>query len=233
MRPHVLATTFVTLITLTGAASADPPHVGEITLAYERPPARVPELVLTGSFGALSHASTGTVPRDGYDTATAPSLGGSARLLFPISACRCLSHGVELNYAWAQGPSFGISHGAAYNQHLADASYAVRTELPCLRRGDRRWWVTAGLGVSVRVADAGTGDRALDDASQANERGALAARYDHAAVGWRLSGAMDVSFGRFLVGVALDFRDLYGVDTELRRTTMMGASLRFGADFLL
>jgi hypothetical protein len=36
-----------------------------------------------------------------------------------------------------------------------------------------------------------------------------------------------------LVGVALDLRDLYGIDTELRRTTMMGASLRFGADFLL
>lgn len=234
MRARVSLSSCLAVLTLSLSALADPPGShGEITLAYERPRGRGPELVLSGGVGVLSHATTGTAPRDGYDSASAPSLGGTARLLFPLPACRCLSHGVELNYAWASGPSFGISHGAAFTQHLADASYAVRTELPCLRSGDRRWWVSATLGLSVRVANAGTGDRALDDLDDANARGGLSARYDHTAMGWRLGGAMDVTFGRFLVGVAVEMRDLYGIDTELRRTTMMGAALRVGADFLL
>ena len=76
-------------------------------------------------------------------------------------------------------------------------------------------------------------NRPLDDGALLNERSGYAARYDHAAMGWRVGGAMDVTFGRMLVGVALDLRDLYGLDTELRRTTVMGASIRVGADFLL
>ncbi|MFO0627534.1 MAG: hypothetical protein U0325_18145 [Polyangiales bacterium] len=220
-------------LTLAPIAAADPVETDHIRLAVEPERGPRPSLALVSSFGALSHATTGTVANYGYDTATAPSLGLSARLLFPMPGCRCLAHGVELGYQGASGPSFGLAHGAAYTQHLADASYAVRVELPCLRRGDRRWWVTGALGVSVRIADAGTGDRARDDGAAMNERGVYANRYDHAAMGWRLGGAMDVTFGRMLVGVALDLRDLYGIDTELRRTTMMGASLRFGADFLL
>lgn len=221
------------VLTLAPLAAADPVQTHDVLLAVEPERGPRPSLALVSSFGALSHATTGTVASYGYDTATAPSLGLSARLLFPMPGCRCLAHGVELGYQGASGPSFGLAHGAAYTQHLVDASYAMRVELPCLRRGDRRWWVSGALGLSVRVADAGTGDRPLDDGAAMNERGAFASRYDHAAMGWRLGGAMDVTFGRMLVGVALELRDLYGIDTELRRTTMMGASLRVGADFLL
>jgi hypothetical protein len=232
MRSAVCAAALSALV-LSARVEADPLRPDVITLAVEHERGPRPTLALVTSFGALSHATTGTVANYGYDSATAPSLGLSARLLFPMPGCRFLAHGVELNYQGAAGPSFGLAHGAAFTQHLADASYAMRVELPCLRRGDRRWWITGTLGLSVRIADAGTGDRALDDGSAMNERGAFANRYDHAAMGWRLGGAMDVTFGRVLVGVALDLRDLYGIDTELRRTTMMGASLRFGADFLL
>jgi hypothetical protein len=221
------------VLTLAPRVGADPIRTDEITLAVERPQGPRPALTLVTSFGALAHATTGTVARYGYDSATAPALGVSARLLFPMPGCRCLAHGVELNYQGASGPDFGLGHGAAFTQHIADASYAVRVELPCLRRGDRRWWVTGSLGLSMRIADAGTGDRPLDDGALLNERSGYAARYDHAAMGWRVGGAMDVTFGRMLVGVALDLRDLYGLDTELRRTTVMGASIRVGADFLL
>jgi hypothetical protein len=155
------------VLTLAPRVGADPIRTDEITLAVERPQGPRPALTLVTSFGALAHATTGTVARYGYDSATAPALGVSARLLFPMPGCRCLAHGVELNYQGASGPDFGLGHGAAFTQHIADASYAVRVELPCLRRGDRRWWVTGSLGLSMRIADAGTGDRPLDDGAPA------------------------------------------------------------------
>jgi hypothetical protein len=224
------------VLALAPEVRADPP-APEVTLAVERNDSyrneRRPSLVLAGSFGVLHHATTGTAPTDGYDTASAPSLGATARLLFPLHGCPCLWHGVELNYAWASGTRFGIDRDAAWTQHNMDASYAVRTELPCLRRGDRRWWVTAAAGLAVRVANAGLGDRATDDTERLNERTLNATRYDHTAMGWRVGGELSVTFGRMLVGVALDLRDLYGIDTELRRTTVMGAALRIGGDFIL
>lgn len=233
MRPSLVLVASSVLLAFAPDAFAQPlEHIHvEPAVLRERP--RGPELLLSGSFGALHHATTGTIAAYGYDTATAPSLGVNARLLFPIPMCRCLSHGVDLNYAYAAGPDLRVGREAAYVQHTIDASYAARTELPCMRRGDRRWWVTGTLGVSVRVADAGLGDVSRDDVSRLNERTSLSSRYDHVAVGWRLGGAMEVTFSRFLIGVALDLRDLYGVDTEQRRTMLFGAAIRVGGDFLL
>lgn len=221
----------LSLLTFPSLLRADPPGSHDITLAVEPSRERRPSLAVLGAFGLLAHATTGTIPRDGYDSGSAPALGGTARLLVPLAGCRCLWHGAELNYAWSSGTSLGLERSSAWTQHTVDASYAMRVELPCLRSGDRRWWVTGSLGLSMRRADAGMGDG--EDPSRANERASLAARYDHTALGWRLGGEMAVTFGRLLVGVALDLRDLYGIDTELRRTTVMGAALRVGVDFSL
>lgn len=235
MRRSSFALAALALTLAAPVVRADPGDVGlgyvHTTEVRERE--RRPELLLTGAVGVTNQSTTGTVAGWGYDSGTSPSLGLNARLLFPIQGCRCLWHGVDLNYAWSNGPSFGAAHEAAWTQHLVDASYAARVELPCLRRGDRRWWVTGTLGMSMRLANAGLGDVARDDATQLNERTSLAGRYDHTALGWRVGGAMEVTFARFLVGVALDLRDLYGIDTDQRRAFLLGASIRIGGDFIL
>ena len=50
------------------------------------------------------------------------------------------------------------------------------------------------------------------------------------ALGWRLGFDAEAHFRSFILGIGVDMRQLWGVDTELARTTTMGATLRIGFD---
>ena len=41
---------------------------------------------------------------------------------------------------------------------------------------------------------------------------------------------MEFTFAKALVGVGLDLRDLYGIDTDQARTFLVGINLRAGVD---
>ena len=234
--PFACATLAALAAPATAAASGAPPRI-QPTLAVEpelavlRPRRTGVHLTVTGQLGALDRSTTGTLVGYGYDASVTPSAGVNVQLLFPVEGCHCASHGLDLGFSYAAGPTFGAFHEAAFRHHLFDAAYAWRWDLPCLRRQNRRALLTARVGVAGTWADAGLGDVSRDDVSRANERMLAASRDDHFAVGWRLGGAMDFAFDDAVVGFGLDLRELYGVGTDLSRTFMLGANVRVGADF--
>ncbi len=188
-------------------------------------------LVIAAGLGVLDHATTGTIADYGYDRGSAPAVSLNARWLARIRGCSCaMGHGVDVQATMSRGPTFGLLHGAAYTQYLGDVAYAFRVELPCLRRGSRRIYTTGMAGMSVLVSDAGTGDLPFGNTTHWNERSLAASSYDRVALGWRLGGTFDVTWGHTLVGVGLDLRNLYAVSGDQARTLLLSASLRFGFD---
>jgi hypothetical protein len=227
------------LLSVLAASSAayahQPPDRGREALlliepAVLRPPQEQPHLTVAGTFGVLDQATTGTVPGYGYDHGAAMSLGLDARLVFPLQGCRCMTHGVDASVLWTRGAALGASGESAWERGIVDLGYAFRVELPCLRRGTRRWWVTGTVGVSGQLADAGLGDVPATETAGLNERTAASQRYDHVALGWHFGASMEVVFDKTLVGFGVDLRDLRGIDTEQARTFLLGANLRVGFD---
>lgn len=198
--------------------------------AILRTPREQPHLTLAATFGALDQATTGTLPAYGYDHGAAMSLGLNTRLVFPLEGCRCMTHGVDANVLWTNGTALGAGGNSAWERGIIDLGYAFRVELPCMRHGTRRWWVTGTLGVTGQLADAGLGDVSAAETAGLNERTAASARYDHLALGWHFGASMEVVFDKTLVGFGVDLRDLRGLDTDQARTFLLGANLRVGLD---
>ena len=213
-----------------------PPDRSEhLTLAVEpailRNPRERPHLTLAATFGALDQATTGTLAAYGYDHGAAMSLGLNARLVFSLEGCRCMTHGVDANVLWTDGTTLGAGGGSAWERGIIDLGYAFRVELPCMRSGTCRWWVTGTLGLSGQLADAGLGDVSETETAGLNERTSASARYDHLSLGWHFGASMEVVFDKTLVGFGVDLRDLRGLDTDQARTFLLGANLRVGLDF--
>lgn len=198
--------------------------------AVMRRPEEQPHFTLALTYGALEHGTTGTPAGYGYDGGTAMSLGVNSRLVFPLRGCRCMTHGVDANLLWSDGTTLGVGGESAWTRAVVDFGYAFRVELPCLRSGTRRWWVTGTVGMSGQWADAGLGDVATSETAGANERMAAAQRYDHVALGWHAGASMEVVFDKALVGFGVDLRDLRGIDTDQARTFLLGVNLRAGFD---
>lgn len=215
-------------------AHQPPDRAHRMELAVEpailRTPQERPHLTLAATFGALDQATTGTLPAYGYDRSAAMSLGFNARLVFPLQGCRCMTHGVDANVLWTDGTTLGAGGESAWTRGIVDLGYAFRVELPCMRSGTRRWWVTGTVGMSGQLADAGLGDVASTDSAGLNERTAAGGRYDHVALGWHFGASMEVVFDKTLVGFGVDLRDLRGIDTDQARTFLLGANLRVGLD---
>jgi hypothetical protein len=195
-----------------------------------RRPVDQPHFTLALTYGALEHATTGTPAGYGYDRGTAMSLGLNARLLFPLQGCHCMTHGVDASVLWSNGTMLGAGGESAWQRGVVDLGYAFRVELPCLRSGTRRWWVTGTVGVSGQLGDAGLGDVATGETAGVNERTAASQRYDHVALGWHAGASMEVVFDKALVGFGVDLRDLRGIDTDQARTFLLGVNLRAGFD---
>ncbi len=220
------------LLSVGSVAEAHQPP--ELTLAVEplvlRRPQDQPHLTVALTYGALEHGTTGTPAGYGYDRGTSMSLGVNARLVFPLQGCHCMTHGVDANVLWSDGTTLGVGGESAWVRGVVDLGYAFRVELPCLRRGTRRWWVTGTVGVSGQLADAGLGDVATGETAGVNERTAASQRYDHVALGWHAGASMEVVFDKALVGFGVDLRDLRGIDTDQARTFLLGVNLRAGFD---
>ena len=132
--------------------------------------------------------------------------------------------------ALEHGTTLGAGGASAWERGIIDLGYAFRVELPCMRSGTRRWWVTGTVGVSGQLADAGLGDVAAAETAGLNERTIAGQRYDHVALGWHFGASMEVVFDKTLVGFGVDLRDLRGLDTDQARTFLLGANLRVGLD---
>jgi hypothetical protein len=227
---------FLGVVSVTSIARAhQPPQRGEtLTLAGEtailRTPQEQPHFTLAATFGALDQGTTGTLAAYGYDHGTAMSLGVNARLVFPLQGCRCMTHGVDAGVLWTDGTTLGAGGQSAWTRGIVDLGYAFRVELPCMRSGTRRWWVTGTLGWSGQLADAGLGDVPAGETAGLNERTVASQRYDHLAMGWHLGASMEVVFDKALVGFGVDLRDLRGLDSDQARTFLLGANLRVGVD---
>jgi len=227
---------FLSVVSAASAASAQrpPDRPQQAVLMIEpmilRSPREQPHLTLAATFGALDQATTGTLAGYGYDHGAAMSLGLNARLVFPLEGCRCMTHGVDANVLWTDGATLGAGASSAWERGIIDLGYAFRVELPCMRSGTRRWWVTGTLGLSGQLADAGLGDVSASETAGLNERTAAGARYDHLALGWHFGASMEVVFDKTLVGFGVDLRDLRGLDTDQARTFLLGANLRVGVD---
>jgi hypothetical protein len=208
---------------------------GPLATRFVPDPAVRAHLELVPRVGVLTRADTGTVAAYGYDAGAAPAVGLDVHLLAPLGRCySCmLHHGLALGLTYAAGPTLGAFHAAAYQQYVGDLGYAFRMELPCLRRQDRRVFLTGLLGVSAQWADAGEGDVTYGTSADANNRAGYAQRFDHFSLGWRLGGMLDMHLDNVVLGFGIDVRDLYGVATEVSRTFLLAASARVGFDLRL
>lgn len=212
------------------------PAVLTLELPYERrawrDPNRISHLVVSAQLGVLNQATTGTVADYGYDTGTAPSVGLRGRYWWPITGCSCgMGHGLDASVSYANGPTLGALHSGAWERVVADLGYSYRVEFPCMRRADRRVYLSGVLGLSFQHANAGLGDVSRDNAAGLNVRESAARAYDHASLGWRLGGDLEMYRGRTVYGFGVDLRSLHALSGDQARTFMLGAHLSLGWDF--
>jgi hypothetical protein len=186
-------------------------------------------------FGVASRAVTGTGSGFGYGAQGTPTMGADLRLLFHAFDCgNCgFHHGVALGFTWMPGPDFGASDRYAWRHYVGDVAYAMRIEFPCMRGSGRQVFLTGLLGATGAWADAGTGTAPEGDSDRWNERVRFASQGDHVALGWRFGANLDLHLRRFLVGVGVDIRQMFGVESDHAQTFMLGAQLRLGFDVAL
>ena len=187
-------------------------------------------LIIAAQSMAIDRGTTGTPAGYGYDSDVASGAGIDVRALVPAGCSECMTHGLALGYTYSAGPTFGTLTDAAFRIHLVDAGYALRWELPCMRRRNRHVSLTGLLGVAWMYARPGSGDVAYGDAESMSARLPSVATLEHVALGWRLGASFDATFGGFLMGVGLDIRELYGIDTQASRTFMVSFVGRVGFD---
>ncbi|MEM9066977.1 MAG: hypothetical protein AAGE52_00685 [Myxococcota bacterium] len=186
-------------------------------------------LELSAGIGVLGHNTTGVgdpLLDYGYDREAGPV--ADAKLRFVFGSNRYFRHGVTFRGGVQRGRAFGRD-GFGYRWGFADVGYSFRTILPCMSSQDRRIYAAATLGISGAHADAGTGRGEMG--TDANLRRAASDEFDHWALGWVLGGEIEVHFKHFLIGLDIDMRRLYGLDTAQDRTMLSSAVLRLGIGF--
>jgi hypothetical protein len=189
---------------------------------------------LTLSFGVAdrSTTSTGSLLGLGYDQSTGPIGTLDARLFIDESSSvtRYFRHGPVLRASYFAGPTLG-AEGFAFRDVPIDLGYAGRLELPCLADGDRHFYLQGFLAVTGVHADAGRGDHAVEPNSATELAVIEASRtLDHAGVGGALGVGIDMHVGAFVLGVGVDLRQYFGVDTAVARDLIWSGMLRLGVD---
>ncbi len=181
-------------------------------------------LQLVAGLSAIDRSTTGTGAIGGLDNGFAGGASIDARLYFEFEGCDCFQH----------GPTLGVGASAAAHdedepsirQYGIDLGYSGRFELRCMRdeETNRRFYASAIAGLSGLFSDA---------KEQREQDRAIADRFDHTSIGWRLGATFDVSFDGIILGLGLDLRTLYGIDTSLDRDFTLGATLRVGGELEL
>jgi len=184
-------------------ASADYAHL------YE--PARVGlnQFEMVAGFGVVGRMSSGReLVGYGYDHEAAPATDLSFRFLFGDN--RYVRAGFTLRGGHQRGRGFG-RQGHAYGITTGELMVTARTIFPCMSNGERAIFFAANVGVSTAYHDASSGRGPMNSDVVARE--AAVSDYDHTAVGYVLGVDLSMHVRHFLVGVAADLRQQFGVGT--------------------
>jgi hypothetical protein len=188
------------------------------------------ELALTTGFFDRSTTGVGAPLDAGYDTELGVGAGVDVRLFFDDSN-EYFRHGIVLAGTHERGPFFGLGgYGFAWTE--VDAGYSVRALFPCMSGETVKWYGHGTVALSGVIADAGLGQGDIEQGDRAT-REALAESLDHGAVGFRLALGVDVHVDSFLIGLTIDMREYFGLDTAAERSSVRSAMLRTGVDFSL
>ena len=185
-------------------------------------------LELTLGIGVMGH-TTARPPIDGYgyDRDPGPAADAALRLLFGQN--QYFRHGVTMRAVYFAGRQFG-ANGHGFRFGLADLTYTVRTLLPCISQRDGvRFYAAGSIGVTGGWVDAGSG-RGPMNADYVVRQNA-AERLDHATLGWTAGATGEMHYGKLLVGVSIDLRRLWGIDTSVGSSWVRSMSLRVGYRF--
>ena len=184
---------------------------------------------LSAGIGVMGHNTTGVgepLLGYGYDHEPGPVADGKLRLIFGHH--RYFRHGVTFRGGYNAGRQFG-RNGYGFAHSFGEVGYTIRTLFPCMSNEDRKVYGGATLGFTGAFADAGVGRGAMGD--DENIRRTAATELDHRAWGWVLGGEIMVHYKAFLIGLDVDMRRLYGVETVADRTMLASAVLRVGMAF--
>ena len=189
---------------------------------------------MTLGLGVADRGTTGTgsLLGLGYDQSTGPIATLDVRLFVDEtgSAARYFRHGPVARVSYFAGPTLGVERAAFTNVPI-DLGYAGRLELPCMGEGDRHVYLAGFLAVTGVYADAGRGDWRTEPNTETDVAITSASRaLDHAGLGGALGVAMDVHFGAFALGVGVDLRQYFGIDTAVARDLVWSGLVRVGVD---
>lgn len=180
---------------------------------------------LTLGIGVMGRNSTGPLLQDhGY--AREPGPGADVAFRFLFGSNRYFRHGFTARGVFFAGRGFGRD-GHAFRLGLADLTYTVRTLMPCISSRDGvRFYGSGSLGVTGGYADAGTGRGPMNDDIVARETAAR--ELDHGLLGFVLGGTAEMHYGKLLVGISVDLRRLWGLDSPVRDSWVRSGTLRVG-----
>lgn len=185
-------------------------------------------LELTLGIGVMGHNTAHTpINGYGYDRDPGPAADAALRLLFGQN--RYFRHGVTMRGVYFAGRQFG-ANGHGFRFGLADLTYTVRSLLPCIsRQNGVRFYASASLGLSGGWVDAGSGRGPMNADYIARQD--ADANLDHATLGWTAGATGEMHYGKLLVGISIDLRRLWGIDTDVGSSWVRSMSLRFGYRF--
>lgn len=190
------------------------------------------ELTLAAGVADRGSTGTGALLGLGYDQSAGPIGTLDLRLFVEASRseARYFRHGPVLRASYFAGRELGIERAAFVNVPI-DLGYAGRLELPCLADGDRHIYLQGFLAITGLYADAGRGDAWVEpNTAAAAETAELSRALDHAGLGGALGLGLDVHFGAFLLGVGVDLRQYFGIETSVARDLVWSGLVRVGAD---
>ncbi len=192
----------------------------------------VPVWEWTTSIGVADRSTTGVgapLTGYGYAAATAPIVDLETRVMAPLGH-DYFHHGVLARGTYVPSGDI-VGPDYAFRQGVFDLAYVFRTELPCMHRGSRQWFVSGYVGATVAIADAGTGTAPASDRSNLNIRTQAAADLDHVGVGWVVGVNFDMRVGAFVVGPAVALRQFFVVgNPTIAREWLPTLALRIGFD---
>ncbi|MCB9617509.1 MAG: hypothetical protein H6721_30330 [Sandaracinus sp.] len=209
-------------------ASAQETETLLLTVEPYRPPSGLTAAELTVGLGTVGRATSGT-PLDGhgYDGSQGPAVDVATRFLFGKN--RFLRFGFSARGLHQRGRGFG-REGFGFASTVVDLTITARTMFPCMSNDARKVWFALSLGPSGGWHDAGRGrgDMATDDQGARLE---AARTLDHVGLGWVVGVDLGLQFGAFLVDLAVDVRQHFGVDTVVGSHFLPSAVLRAGWAF--
>lgn len=184
---------------------------------------------LSAGIGVMGHNTTGVgepLLGYGYDHEPGPVADGKLRLIFGHH--RFFRHGMTFRGGFNSGRQFG-RNGYGFRHSFGEVGYTIRSLFPCMSNDDTKIYGGATLGFTGAFADAGVGRGAMGD--DENVRRMASEDLDHRAWGWVLGGEIQIQHHSFLIGLDIDMRRLYGIDTVAERTMLGSAVLRVGMAF--